>query len=55
MRKWREDCWARIFSWFRELMQSMREGSTEEEEMKQQQRKKVMNNMTKKKPKQKQE
>ena len=42
IRKWREDCWARTFSLFRECnlqrLQSKQEESTEEEEMKQQQR-----------------
>ena len=40
--KWREDCWARIFSVFREYnlqrLQSKQEELTEEEEMKQPQR-----------------
>ena len=40
IRKWGEDCWARIFSLFREYnlqrLQSKQEESTEEEEMKQQ-------------------
>ena len=42
MRKWREDCWAIIFSFFGEdntqRLQCKQEESTEEEEMKQQQR-----------------
>ena len=42
IRKWVEDCWARVFSWCREynLQRSQRkqEESTVEEEMKQQQR-----------------
>ena len=50
--KWCEDCWARIFSWFKEhtlqRIQSMQEGPTEEEEMKQQQRMKIMKEMTSK-------
>ena len=41
-RKWEEDCWAIIFSLFREYnlqrLRSKQEESTEEEEMKQQQR-----------------
>ena len=40
IRKWRADCWARIFSLFREYnlqrLQNKQEESTEEEEMKQQ-------------------
>ena len=50
IRKWREDCWARIFTLFREhnlqRLQSKQEDSTEEEEMKRQQRMKVMKDMT---------
>ena len=46
------DCWARIFSWFREynleLKQGMQEGSTEEEEMKQQKSMNVIKDMTRK-------
>ena len=46
IRKWREDCWARRYSSFREYnlqpLQRMHEGSTEEEEMKQQQRMTIM-------------
>ena len=42
IREWREDCWARVFSLFREYnlqrRQSKQEESTEEEEMKKQQR-----------------
>ena len=52
LRKWSEDCWARIFSWIREYnlqrKRSMQEGSTEEEEMNQQQRMKAMKDMTRK-------
>ena len=51
-RRWGEDCWARIFAWFREYklqrIQSMKVGSTEEEEMKQQQTMKVIKDMTRK-------
>ena len=51
-RKWSEDCWARIFFWFREYhlqrKQGMQEGSTEKEEMKQQQGMKVMKDMIRK-------
>ena len=33
-RKWGEDCWARLFSWFRETnLQGMQEGQTEREQM----------------------
>ena len=43
IRKWREDCWARIFALFREYnlqrLQSKQEELAEEEEMKQQQKK----------------
>ena len=50
--KWREDCWARIFSFFREYnlqrLQSKQEELTEEEEMKQQQRMAIMNDLIKK-------
>ena len=49
-KKWREDCWARIFALFREYnlqrLQSKQEESAEEEEMKQQQR--FMKDLTKK-------
>ena len=42
IRKWREDCWTRLFSLFREhnlqRLQSKQEESTEEEAMKQQHR-----------------
>ena len=49
IRNWWEDCWAIIFSWFREHnLQSVHEGSTEGEEMKWQRRMKVMKDMTKK-------
>ena len=47
-RKWREDCWARIFAWLRVYnlqRQSMHEDSTEEKEMKRQQKMKVMKGM----------
>ena len=41
-RKWSEDCWARIFSWFREYdlqcKQGMQESQTKREEMRQQQK-----------------
>ena len=51
IRKWRDDCWARIFSLFREYnlqrVQSIHEDSTEGEEMKRQERMKVMKDMTK--------
>ena len=50
IRKWGEECWARIFSWFREYnlqrAHCMKEDSTEEEEMKQQQRMNVIQDMT---------
>ena len=46
IRKWREDCWARIFSLFREdnfqRQQNKQEELTEEEEMKEQQRMAIM-------------
>ena len=52
LRKWREDCWARIVTLFRDYnlqrLQSMHEDWTEGEEMKRQQRMKVMKDMTKK-------
>ena len=52
IRKWREDCWAIIFSLFREYnlqrLQSKQEESTEEEEMKQQQRMAIMKDMIRK-------
>ena len=45
-KKWRENCWARVFSLFREnnlqRLQNKQEESTEGEEMKQQQRMKIM-------------
>ena len=51
-RKCGEDCWARIFSCFKEYnlqrKQGMHEGQTEKEEMRQQQRMRVMKDMTKK-------
>ena len=51
-RKWGEDCWARIFSWFGEYelqrKKGMKESQTEKEEMRQQQRMKVMMDMTRK-------
>ena len=51
-KKVREDCWATIFSLFKELnlqrRQSTQEESTEEEEMKQQQRMMILKNLTKK-------
>ena len=52
LRKWGEDCWARIFSLFREYnlqrRQSKQEESTEEEEMKQQQRMVIMKDLIRK-------
>ena len=52
IRKWREDCWARIFALFREYnlqsLQRKQEESTEGEEMQQQQRMKIMKDLTKK-------
>ena len=49
VRKWREDCWARIFSLFEEYnlqgLQSRQEESVEEEEMKQQQRMVIMKDL----------
>ena len=52
IRKWREDCWARIFSLFREFnlrrLQIKQEESTEEEEMTQQQRMAIMKDLIKK-------
>ena len=52
IRRWREDCWARILSLFREYnlqhLQSKQEESTEEEEMKQQQRMVIMKDLIKK-------
>ena len=51
IRKWEEDCWARIFALFREYLQrlqSKQEDPVEEEEMNQQQRIKIMEDLTKK-------
>ena len=52
IRKWGEDCWAKIFSLFREYnlqrLQCKQEVSTKEEEMKQQQRMMIMNDLMKK-------
>ena len=52
IRKWREDCWARIFSFFGEYnlqrLQSKQEDLTEEEEMMQQQRMAIMRDLIKK-------
>ena len=52
MRKRWEDCWARLFSLFREYnllrLQSKQEELTEEEEMKQQQRMAIMKDLIKK-------
>ena len=52
IRKWREDCWARIFALFGEynlqLLESKQEESAEEGEMKQQRRMKIMMDLTKK-------
>ena len=52
IRKWREDCWARLFSFSREYnlqrLQSKQEEPTEEEEMKQQQRMAIMKDLIKK-------
>ena len=51
-RKWREDCWARIFALFREYnlqrLQNMHEDSTEGEEITRQESMKVMKDVTKK-------
>ena len=51
IKKWSEDCWARVFSLFRECnlqrLQSKQDESTEGE-MKQQQRMKIMQDVTKK-------
>ena len=47
IRKWREDCWAKIFSLFREY-NLQQEESTEEEEMTQQQRMAIMKDLLKK-------
>ena len=50
-KKWREDCWARVFSLCREFnlqrLQSKQDESTEEEEMKQQQRMMIMKDLIK--------
>ena len=52
IRRWREDCWERIFSLFREFflqrLQSRQDESAEEEEMKQQKRINFMKDLTKK-------
>ena len=52
IRKWREDCWARIFALFGEYnlqrLESKQEESAEEGEMKQQRRMKIMKDLTKK-------
>ena len=52
IRKWRDDCWARIFALFREYnlqrQQSKQEESTEEEEMKQQQRMEIVKDLSNK-------
>ena len=52
VRKWREDCWARIFSLFREYnlqrRQSKQEESMGEEEMKLQQKLMIMKDLIKK-------
>ena len=52
IRKWREDCWTRLFSLFREhnlqRLQSKQEESTEEEAMKQQHRMVIMKDLMKK-------
>ena len=52
IRKWREDCWARIFSLSGEYnlqrLHSKQDESTEEDEMKQQQRMKITKDLTKK-------
>ena len=51
-RKWSEDCWARIFSWFREYSLQRRKRSQEskpqEEDRRQQQRMKTMADTTRK-------
>ena len=50
IRKWREDCWVRFFSLFREYnvqrLHCKQEESTEEDEMKQQQRMMIMKDLT---------
>ena len=52
LRKWGDDCWERIFSWFREYelqrKQGMQESQTEKEEIRQQQRMTVMTDVTSK-------
>ena len=52
IRKWGEDCWAKIFALFREYnlqrLQSKQDELTEGEEMKQQQRMNILKDMTKK-------
>ena len=52
IRKWAEDCWARIFSLFREYnlqrLQGKQEEPTEGEEMKQQQRMQIIQDLTRK-------
>ena len=52
IRKWREDCWARIFALFGEYnlerLESKQEESAEEGEMKQQRRMNIMKDLTKK-------
>ena len=52
IRKWGEDCWARIFYLFREYslqrLQSNQEELSEEEEMKQQQRMVIMKDLIRK-------
>ena len=52
IRKWREECWARTFSLFKDFnlqrLQCNQEESTEEEEVKQQQRMMIVEDLTKK-------
>ena len=52
IRKWREECWARTYSLFKDFnlqrLQRNQEESTEEEEVKQQQRMMIMKDLTKK-------
>ena len=49
-RQWGEDCWERVFSWFRDYdvqrKQGMQKSLTEKVEMRQQQRMKVMTDLT---------
>ena len=49
---WREDCWVRISSWFREYVsqrkQALKVGDTLEEEIKQQERMRILLKMIKK-------